>query len=212
MGRIAAFPHLHRPVPSMPEKSTEEFQYLAVLLSIVLGLGLTQLLTGVGRLVQVRGRVRPYWPPLVWVGLLLLIHVQSWWAMFELRTHQGWTFLQFLVVLLTPICLYLMAALALPDVAEATADGRVLDLRAHYYAQTRWFYGAAAGVIAASTLRPVVFDGVLPLDADRELQFAFLALTAGGAVARRPRYHEAMTLAVTVLLVAYVALLFARLR
>ena len=45
-----------------PVTSTEEFQYLAVLLSIVLGLGVTQLLTGVGRLVQARGRVRPYWP------------------------------------------------------------------------------------------------------------------------------------------------------
>jgi hypothetical protein len=105
-------------------KSTDEFQYLAVLLSIVLGLGVTQLLTGVGRLVQARHAVRPYWPPLVWVALLLLVHVQSWWAMFELRTHAPWTFLQFLVVLLTPTTLYLMAALALPDVAESTTDGR----------------------------------------------------------------------------------------
>lgn len=193
-------------------KSTEEFQYLAVLLSIVLGLGVTQLLTGVGRLVQARGRVRTYWPTLVWVGLLLLIHVQTWWAMFELRTHAGWTLLTFGVVLLTPVCLYLMAALVLPDVAEATGEGCVLDLRAHYYAQTRWFLGAAGGVIVSSLLRPVVMDGRMPLDLDRGLQLVFLALIAAGAVVRRPRYHEAMTAAVAVLLVVYVALLFARLR
>ncbi len=193
-------------------KSTEEFQYLAVLLSIVLGLGVTQLLTGVGRLVQARGRVRAYWPALAWVGMLLLIHVQSWWAMFELRDHRGWTFLKFLVVLLTPAALYLMAALALPDVAEATAEGRVLDLRTHYYAQVRWFFGAAALVIASSLLRPLVFDGRLPLDADRGVQLVFLGMAVAGTRARRPRYHEAMTLVAAALLVGYVALLFARLR
>jgi hypothetical protein len=193
-------------------KSTEEFQYLAVLLSIVLGLGVTQLLTGIGRLAQARGRVRAYWPPLVWIVMLLLIHVQSWWAMFELRAHVGWTFLKFLVVLLTPLTLYLMAALALPDVAEAAGEGQVLDLRTHYYAQTRWFFGAAAGVIVSSLLRPIAFDGRLPLDLDRGLQVAFLVLTGAAAVVRRPRYHEAMTAGGAVLLVAYVVLLFARLR
>ncbi len=193
-------------------RSTEEFQYLAVLLSIVLGLGVTQLLTGVGRLVQARGRVRVYWPTLAWVGMLLLIHVQSWWAMFDLRGHQGWTFLQFVVVLLTPAALYLMAALALPDVAEATAEGQVLDLRTHYYAQVRWFFGAAAVVIASSLLRPVVFEGRLPLDADRGVQLVFLGMAAAGVRAGRPRVHEAMTLVAAALLVGYVALLFARLR
>ena len=192
-------------------KSTEEFQYLAVLLSIVLGLGVTQLLTTVGRLVQARGRVRAYWPPLAWVGMLLLIHVQTWWAIFALRAHVGWTLLTFLVVLLTPACLYFMAALVLPDVAEATAEGRVLDLRAHYYAQTRWFFGATGGVIVSSLLRPVVIEGRFPFDLDRDIQLVFLMLTAVGAVVRWPRYHEAMALGFAVLLVLYVALLFARL-
>jgi hypothetical protein len=196
----------------VPVKSTEEFQYLAVLLSIVLGLGITQLLTGIGRLVQARARVRTYWPPLVWVALLLLVHVQAWWAMFELRGHAGWTFLTFLVVLLTPACLYLMAALALPDVAEATGEARVLDLRTHYYAQTRWFFGAGVATVAVSLLRPLAIDGRLPLDLDRGLQLVFLALTVAAAVVRRPRYHEVMTAASAVLLVGYVAALFARLR
>ena len=37
------------------------FEHLAVLISIVLGLGLTQLLLSAHRLVQARGRVRFYW-------------------------------------------------------------------------------------------------------------------------------------------------------
>jgi hypothetical protein len=193
-------------------KPTDEFEYLAVLLSIVLGLGVTQLLTGVGRLVQARARVRPYGPPLVWVALLLLVHVQTWWAMFELRGHESWTLLKFMTVLLTPASLYLMTALVLPDVAEATGEGRTLDLRAHYYAQARWFYGAAGLVIVSSLLRPVAIDGAFPLDADRGIQLVLLALVAVCAVVRRPRFHEAATVGAAGLLVTYVALLFARLR
>jgi hypothetical protein len=209
---MAARAGVASPVNCPRVKSTEEFEYLAVLLSIVLGLGVTQLLTGVGRLVQARGRVRPYWPTLAWIAMLLLIHVQAWWAMFELRDHRGWTFAKFLVVLLTPAALYLMAALVLPDVAESTAEGRVLDLQAHYYAQLRWFFGAGAIVIASSLLRPVAMDGRFPVDTDRGIQLVFLGFTVAGAVVRRPRYHEAMTLVGAALLTGYVALLFARLR
>ncbi|HEU4642235.1 MAG TPA: hypothetical protein VFS44_07240 [Gemmatimonadaceae bacterium] len=220
-------------------KSTDEFQYLTVLVSIILGLGLTQLLTAVGRLVQARAlvRVRLYWPVPLWTVLLLLMHVQAWWAMFDLRDHRGWTYLEFLVVLLTPTCLYLMAALALPDVAEtiarsdlsgaaasggepasaargerATAGERVLDFRAHYYAQTRWFFGAAAGLLVSSLLRPLVIDGRLPLDLDRGFQVVFLALLLGAAVTRRKWYHETIAAVGAALFLTYVVLLFTHLR
>lgn len=43
----------------------DAFSYLSVLLSIVLGLGPTQLLTAVGRLIRHREHVRVHWLPLV---------------------------------------------------------------------------------------------------------------------------------------------------
>jgi hypothetical protein len=194
-------------------RSTEEFQYLAVLISIVLGLGITQLLTGVGRLVQARTRVAHYWVVTLWIGLLLLIHVQSWWAMFDMRDHRGWTFGKFLLVLLHPSSLYMMAALALPDVAEATGeDGRRLDLRAHYHAQARWFFGALALVIVCSLLRPVVMDGHFPLDLDRVMQLLFLGPVLAATVVRREWYHRGLAVGAVAFFSAYVVLLFGQLR
>ena len=49
----------------------DAFSYLSVLISIILGLGITQLLTGLGRLMQVRRRTRLYGPAVAWVALLL---------------------------------------------------------------------------------------------------------------------------------------------
>jgi len=70
----------------------DEFSYLSVLLSIILGLAVTEVLQGFRRLLQSRARVRLYWPTITWAFLLFVIYVQSWWAMFGLREHHDWTF------------------------------------------------------------------------------------------------------------------------
>ena len=81
----------------------DAFGYLSVVLSIIIGLGITQILASSGRLIRGRAHVVTYWPPLVWAGVLLVMYVQAWWSMFGLRAHVGWTFLAFLVVLLRTV-------------------------------------------------------------------------------------------------------------
>jgi hypothetical protein len=116
----------------------DEFGYLAVILSIILGLSVTQLLQGLSQVINARDRVRIYWPAIGWALLLLVIDVQAWWAMFGYRNRHAWTFLQFAVLLLETIVLYLLAALALPTpFGEET-----VDLRANYFRHARWFFGS----------------------------------------------------------------------
>lgn len=64
------------------------FPYLSVLLSIIIGLGITQLLAAAGRLIWHRNRVRVDWLPLLWGAVLLVIFVQVWWSMFDVRFHR----------------------------------------------------------------------------------------------------------------------------
>src|SRR6476469_1989859 len=112
----------------------DAFSYLSVLLSIVLGLGLTQLLTATGRLIRHRERVRVHWLPLLWAAVLLLIYVQVWWSMYGLRFRRAWTFLAFGIVLAQTATLYVMAAVALPEEIERNSD-----LGAYFDHQHRWF-------------------------------------------------------------------------
>ncbi|MDP8917171.1 MAG: hypothetical protein M3M95_08225 [Pseudomonadota bacterium] len=186
----------------------DAFEYLSVLISIVLGLALTQLLTGAARLVQARGRVRPYWPALLWTGGLLMILVQSWWAMFELRDHAPWTMAEFALILAHPTLLFFMSVLLLPD---AELEGAI-DLKANYYAQAPWFFAAATLVVLVSLARPIVFDGGFPLDADRIFQLFFLAAALACAVIRRERLHQAVAIALPLSLLVYFGLLFFQLR
>lgn len=184
------------------------FSYLIVLVSIILGLGITRLLTGLGQQIEFRDRVRPYGPATTWAVVLLLVHVQTWWSMFELRAQAEWTFLMFLVVLLQPVTLYLLAALVLPT----TSAGEPVDLRARFLAQTRWFFGLFAVLLVISLSRDLVLRGALPEVPNVAFHAVFLALAVAGALTRREAFHRFGAAATALLLGAYIAALFSQLQ
>ena len=186
----------------------DAFGYLSVLLSIIIGLGLTQVLTACGRLIRHRERVRVYWPPLLWAGLLILIYVQSWWSSFGLRSFENWTFFSFFVVLLQTVMLYMMAAVVLPE----QLDEAVVDLRAYYDRQSRWLFGFFLATLCVSVVKDIVLSGRLPLGLNLAFHGFFGAVAIAGLTIRRLRYHEALAVAATLAVLAYIALLFARLR
>jgi len=54
------------------------FQYVAPLTSIVIALGITRILTGLGRILQMRGSVRTYWVHTLWTGNVFLWLLLNW--------------------------------------------------------------------------------------------------------------------------------------
>src|SRR5882762_4603287 len=66
-----------------------------------------------------------------------------------------WTFLQFAILLLETILLYLLAALALPNAFSA----EIVDLRANYFRHARWFFGSFLAVLLVSLVKNVVMSG-----------------------------------------------------
>ena len=55
-------------------------EYLSVLVSIIVGMGLSHLLASLARLIVARARVRIYWVSLVTAAVAFLAHVQFWWS------------------------------------------------------------------------------------------------------------------------------------
>jgi hypothetical protein len=165
----------------------DAFSYLSVLISIILGLGVTQLLSGLGHVIERRDRVTPYWPAFVWATVLFILHVQTWWVMFGLRAHQGWTFGAFLAVLVQPAVLYLLSVLVFPP---GLGDDAPVDMRANYHRQAPWFFGLAILLLLQSIGRDLIIDGELPKAANLGAHVAFLVLWAGAAMTRREAYHR----------------------
>lgn len=182
----------------------DAFSYLSVLISLILGLAITQVLKGFRGLMHARSRVRGYWPTVLWGVLIIVISVQGWWSMFGLRHHQDWTFLEFSAVLAQTIVLYLLAALVLPDIYGDT----VVDLREHYYDHRRWFFSLLALLIATSVVKGLAIEDKLPEPADLRFHIVFALTSLSGIFVRNARYHEFLAGLGAVAIVAYIALLF----
>jgi hypothetical protein len=186
----------------------EAFSHLSVLISIILGLAITQLMQGFRGVVLERSRTRLYWVPIVWAAIVLVVCVQSWWAMFGLRGVREWTFPAFAVVLLQVIATYMQAALVLPDFSGDAA----VDLRSHYQDHQRGFFGAIVITLLASLFKDVVLSGHLPGGVNLAFHVALIGASLVAMATRSERYHEANVVGTGAAISAYVVLLFTRLQ
>ncbi len=90
---------------------------------MVLGLGITRLLSSAVALFRSRGRAPLDWVPLVWAGCIFLWQLQFWWAIIELAPQAlEWTPFRFLSILSLPLTLFLAAALILPPTELQSGD------------------------------------------------------------------------------------------
>ena len=122
----------------------ETFNYLSVMISIILGVGLTQLFAGIGNLLQVRNRVKQYWLHGLWVLILIVAHVHLWWSLWALRESVAWTYNLFLYILIGPAGLVIAGHIIVPgEFYEEIADVRV-DLKHHYYHGHGVIHGTSA--------------------------------------------------------------------
>ncbi len=175
------------------------FEYLSVAFSIVLSLSGVRLLAGLS-VSFVPGR--RCWFYTVWLGSSLLLIALVWWNFWSFRNAQ-WNFLSFLLVLLVPGSIYLMAVALVPD-----SPGSVISWEDQFFAARTRFFTALAmffALITASSWILLDLPLVHPIRGVHTLAFG-LALT--GAISTRRRYHEALAIAFVMLELAVAATLF----
>jgi hypothetical protein len=174
-------------------------EYLSVLVSIIIGLGLSQVLSGVANLLVDRKRVRFHWAWALAVTLVFLANVQFWWSTFSVGDAVATNFFSFIFFLLSPIALYLSAVLILPDF-EGEGD---IDLRAHFDTNVRWFLGTTAVVPLVNAMRSIFISHDPVWTTARPFEVAFFVLTLAGAVLRSPRLHRFVVVAMAVLFLTF---------
>jgi hypothetical protein len=185
----------------------DSFNYLSVLLSIILGLAITQVLLGLRGLILTRAKVKLYIPTLIWTGLTLLIAIQGWWASFGMHTHANWTFVALLIIVLQAVSVYMVAALVLPDISGED----FVDLREHYFAHRSWFFAFLFATIVFSAAKALALRGHMlhGINAGFHVIFGLAAIVA--AVTRQEWFHKLLAPAVVLLFLLYIALLFSTL-
>lgn len=113
------------------------FEYVSVLLAIVISLAFTHLVMGIVRLFQAKG-VKVSFVYLGWIGVLLFLCVDYWLSVWHARNADVWTlaFIAFLLVMIT--VLYATCAFAAPE--SAATDG--VNLNEFHRDNRRKYLGA----------------------------------------------------------------------
>jgi hypothetical protein len=166
------------------------FEYLSVLISIILALGMTRVLAGVGDMLQACSPRRVYWVHAIWIMNVFLCLVIQWWIFYRWRNQQPWTFFLFVFVLIAPTLLYLASLLLFPR--ESDIDVAV-DYKAHYYGNHRAFFILLALFIAAD-VPDTLLKGIPHVVELGPQYIVSMVLYLGGltlaAITSNERYHQ----------------------
>lgn len=180
------------------------FEYLGVILSVIMGLGVTHILAGFSKTIHQRKTVKPYWVQALWALNVLIYIVTIWWGMFWWSGQQEWWYFQFLLLIMYAILLFLSASLIFPwDIPDD------FDFEDHFYETRPWFFAifAIAWCIDIPETMAKSDIGLRELP-DAYLAFAILniVLSVVAAIWSNKNYHKFFAIFWPVYMVGYLSI------
>jgi hypothetical protein len=160
------------------------FEYIAVAVSIILGLGVIQLLSNLDRVFAQPYR---YWLHSAWVFMLFWILVQNWWAFWDLK-DVAWNLGYFWLWVTYVSALYL-TVLALTKTNSAEVSWEEV-----YFSRTRRFFGLFGFVVILAVLLTWIMLDASLLHPYRYMQYTSIAILAILFASKRKRLHEVLSI------------------
>lgn len=164
------------------------FEYISVLISIVIAFGISELLSGWARLLRARERVRFYWIHALLSLFVLVWIVQMWSGFWEFRNHGDWSFFDLMGMLVDFLPLLVIMVIATPSVE---GEGPI-DLREHYYHNRVLVFGIAAFAMVQLAVSDAVVGGQPVWHAENAIRALGLVVALTLAVSRSERVHGAL--------------------
>lgn len=178
------------------------FEYVSVFISVILGLGITQVLTGIADLIHQSNRVKVYWPHLLWILLVVVMHVQEWWATYELKEITTWRLPTFLFVMLYPVVLFILARLLFPFGWHEGA----IDLRQFYFENYRKIFLFVAILALLAILDSLYIRDDSWLDQVPKIVVMSVPAVVSAAKITNPLLHKLVAILFTIFLMAGIAI------
>ena len=175
------------------------FEFLSVLISVVVGLGIANILNGVGRLVHRSGDVTVPAMFVAWTLYLFFYMIIYWWTVvFGWQDWQNWNLVFFMFVLAYGVILFLLSVILFPsDMPDDWNPG------VHFIVMRRWYFGVFI-VLVVVEYTDSMLKGHL---ADFSVTYQLMMLTwlIGGIVGWITESRRVHTVNAIVVLVSQVA-------
>ena len=176
------------------------FEFLMLFVSLIVGLGVAEVLTGVTRIIRERETTSPYWIHSLFIVIVFLALLQQWWEIWGVRDVEAWTFPGLLLMLGGPIGLFIIANLLFPEPVRGT------DFKNYYFGKMKpviWI--AVFSVLLAVSFRPIVFGSKL-FALENLSSFVIMAIFVSLTFIKKEWYQGTMVLSVFLALLADVLL------
>ncbi|MCF4998749.1 hypothetical protein GIW70_20985 [Pseudomonas syringae] len=168
------------------------FPIVATVLSMILGLSVTRLLLGTLTVFRIRRIAAPDWVPLVWAVMLFATQLDFWWAVNALPTIKTtFTFMEFLLLVLLALSLFVSAALLLPSRSEDEQNG----LRVYFEQDGRYALLSLSTYLVIGLIVNVALFEASPIALWGLLDVIMIALPVCAFFARSRRGYSLITLA-----------------
>lgn len=172
----------------------EQFQHVMVLISIIIGLAVTHLLSGV---VDAVDRADDDDEPeifsllgVLWAGTAFFWMINFWWFQYKLLSFEGpWTIWRYLFMVLYSVVLYVLAVVLVPRDWDA-----VKRYNEYFMRNRRWFFSALLLASVADVIDSWIKGGwsyILDMGPfNNTVVLVTLPVVAIGMVSRRIRTQE----------------------
>ena len=167
------------------------FPIVATVLSMILGLSVTRLLLGALTVFRIRRAAAPDWVALVWAVMLFVTQLDFWWAVNSLPQVKGtFSFLEFLLLVLLALSLFVSAALMLPSRSEDEQHG----LRIYFEQDGRYALLSLSAYLFLGMIVNIVLFKASPLALWGALDVVMIVLPVCAFLAKSRKAYTVITL------------------
>ena len=176
-----------------------QFEYLSVLVSILIALGISNSVASWGHLLRARGRVRFYWLHGFWTLFIVVLLIQFWWGFWNFRLVEDWSVFKLLIMAAQVLALALAAFILAPE--NPGPEG--LDLKAYYYEHGRLFFIFAAVALVMTTITDFAIGGQPFLHPENLFRLPGVALASLAAWSKNEKLHAGIAALAVVLYLGF---------
>ncbi|NOX70373.1 MAG: hypothetical protein GXP15_14380 [Gammaproteobacteria bacterium] len=174
------------------------FEFVTVMVSMILALCLGQLLRNASFLARTDRKIIFYLPYVLWSLALLLTVINHWWSLWDFR-DVDWHYGSFLYILIAPILITFATGLFSP----IQSDSGPIDLQAHYLRTRRMFSAVFAAYVSVMWLDGPLFTEQAVFGVVGMLHIPIISAALVPSVSASPRANSisASTVIATLLII-----------
>jgi len=136
----------------------QPFEYVVVLTSLILGLGISQILIGLSDTITNYKNVKLSWPHTCLVAVIFMIQIQEWYIDYQYsKSIDIWTLPMVISLLIYPTLLFLNSRILFPPLYQ---ENEKVDLDKYYYDKWPLFFCVGLAAVLVSMWQNVVISHI----------------------------------------------------